>query len=59
MAYEFFGEKIIFPSGPVPGINNDQSLSSLTVQKYFIFENSSSFLHFMLDQTGVLFWVTR
>ena len=24
MGYEFFGEKIIFPS--VPGINNDQSL---------------------------------
>ena len=26
MGYEFFGEKIIFPSAPVPGINNDQSL---------------------------------
>ena len=25
MGYEFFGEKIIFPSVPVPGINNDQS----------------------------------
>ena len=24
--YEFFGEKIIFPSAPVPGVNNDQSL---------------------------------
>ena len=29
MGCEFFGEKIIFPSAPVPGINNDQSLSSL------------------------------
>ena len=28
MGYEFFGEKIIFPSAPVPGINNDQSLMS-------------------------------
>ena len=28
MGYEFFGEKIIFPSAPVPGINNDQSLTS-------------------------------
>ena len=27
MGYEFFGEKIIFPSAPVPGINNDQSLN--------------------------------
>ena len=27
MGYEFFGEKIIFPSAPVPGINNDQSLT--------------------------------
>ena len=27
MGYEFFGEKLIFPSAPVPGINNDQSLS--------------------------------
>ena len=27
MGYEFFEEKIIFPSTPVPGINNDQSLS--------------------------------
>ena len=26
MGYEFFGEKIIFPSTPVLGINNDQSL---------------------------------
>ena len=26
MGYEFFGEEIIFPSTPVPGINNDQSL---------------------------------
>ena len=26
MGYEFFGEKIIFPSAPVPGVNNDQSL---------------------------------
>ena len=28
MGYEFFGEKIIFPSTPVPGLNNDQSLMS-------------------------------
>ena len=28
MGYEFFKEKIIFPSAPVPGINNDQSLMS-------------------------------
>ena len=26
MGYEFFGEKITFPSAPVPGINSDQSL---------------------------------
>ena len=26
MGYEFFKEKIIFPSAPVPGINNDHSL---------------------------------
>ena len=26
MGYEFFEEKIIFPSAPVPGIDNDQSL---------------------------------
>ena len=29
MGYEFFEEKIIFPSAPVPGINNDQSLTFL------------------------------
>ena len=29
MGYEFFGEKYIFPSAPVPDINNDQSLSSV------------------------------
>ena len=28
MGYEFFVEKIIFPSTPVLGINNDQSLIS-------------------------------
>ena len=27
MGYEFFKEKIIFPSAPVPGINNGQSLN--------------------------------
>ena len=27
MGYEFFGEKLIFPSALVPGINNDQSLT--------------------------------
>ena len=26
MGYEVFGENIIFPSAPVPGINNDQFL---------------------------------
>ena len=30
MGYEFFGEKIIFPSTLVPGINNDQSLISFS-----------------------------
>ena len=29
MGYEFFEEKIIFPSASVPGINNDQSLSGI------------------------------
>ena len=27
MGYEFFGEKIMFPSAPVLGINDDQSLN--------------------------------
>ena len=31
MGYEFFGEKIIFPSAPVPRINNDQSLRALQI----------------------------
>ena len=26
MGYEYFREKIIFPSTPVPGTDNDQSL---------------------------------
>ena len=30
MGYEFFGEKIIFPSALTLGINNDQSLKSNT-----------------------------
>ena len=29
MGYEFFGEKIMFPSTSVPSINNDQSLTLL------------------------------
>ena len=38
MGYEFFGEKIIFPSAPVPSINNDQSLmySRVLKKKRFI-----------------------
>ena len=31
MGYECFGEQNIFPSAPVPGINNDQSLMFSTV----------------------------
>ena len=29
-----FGEKIIFPSAPVLGINNDQSLGKLSMTKH-------------------------
>ena len=38
MGYEFFGEKIIFPSTPVPGINNDQSIT--TFLKLFLFKKT-------------------
>ena len=31
MGSEIFGEKIIFSSAPVPGINNDQSLSKRSI----------------------------
>ena len=34
-------------------------ISSLVVQKYFFFENSFSAVHFTIDQTRALFWVTR
>ena len=33
MGHESFGEKIIFSSAPVPGINNDQSLNVLINSK--------------------------
>ena len=39
MGYEFFEEKIIFPSAPVPGINNDQSLRVFIVIKYLATTN--------------------
>ena len=42
MGYEFFGEKIIFPSAPVLGINNDQSLSAVTIMLCFIVETMLS-----------------
>ena len=29
MDNKFFGEKIIFPSAQVPGVNNDQSLRNI------------------------------
>ena len=32
MGYEFFGGKIIVPSTPVPGINNDQSLNVVNMK---------------------------
>ena len=38
MGYEFFGEEVMFPSAPVLGINNDQSLVSTTT-KISISEN--------------------
>ena len=36
-----------------------KNLRSFVTQKYFIFENFSFVVHFTLDQTGVLFWVTQ
>ena len=39
MGYEFFEEKIIFPSAPVPGISNDQSLKSDVLLLADVFEN--------------------
>ena len=38
MGYEFFQGKIIFPSAPVPGINNDQSLISMA---FFVFNSKA------------------
>ena len=37
MGYEFLGEKIIFPSAPVSGIDNDQSLTVLTLHIVYNF----------------------
>ena len=36
MGYEFFEEKIIFPSALVPGINNDQSLNYHNFHIFFL-----------------------
>ena len=47
MGYEFFEEKIIFPSAPVPGINNDQSLI-LQPLNLMTFGFSVSWTHFGL-----------
>ena len=52
MGYEFFGEKIIFPSAPVPGINNDQSLKQIlhAVAIFKILQISKHFsAHSLLD----------
>ena len=42
MGYEFFGEKIIFPSALVPGIDNDQSLIKIKSLNSFQFSTVSS-----------------
>ena len=45
MGYDFFGEKIIFPSTPIPCINNDESLFSQNFARFslaFIFYKLSS-----------------
>ena len=45
MGYEFFEEKIIFPSTPVPGINNDQSLKrNKGERKKLILEHCFSYI---------------
>ena len=44
MGYEFFEEKIIFPSAPVPGINNDQSLILYTYWTFSSFTSDVSFI---------------
>ena len=41
MGYELFGEKIIFPSAPVPDINNDQSLTLYELQLISLEKNYS------------------
>ena len=48
MGYEFFGEKIIFPSAPVPGINNDQSLTKNLPARVVINACRKGLLHAVL-----------
>ena len=56
MGYEFFGEKIIFPSAPVPGINNDQSLTlSKNFQEGFhVFFYTSQYVFYMEKNQQIL-----
>ena len=42
MGDEFYGEKIIFPSAPVPSINNDQSLNLLPAPSSEYYRKSTS-----------------
>ena len=45
--------------GICPGGFVLEPFSSLVIKNYFNFGNSSFVVHFMLDQTGILFWATR
>ena len=47
----FFGEKIIFSSAPVPGINNDQSFISIKLkclcsERYSVFHHLNGYLRY-------------
>ena len=54
ISYHIFHRPLILPNEiRIPAIKIE--VSSLIIQNYFNFENSSFVVHFTLDQTGVLF----
>ena len=53
MDYEFFGEKIIFPSAPVPGSNNDQSLNTLGSSAETHYNRNSTIHIIIVTHSGI------
>ena len=59
IGYEFSGEKIVIPSAPVPGINNDQLINRNFTKHFFLRKHMKSFENKNVLDYMLLSWTSK